>query len=82
VNPVKKARRWCAECDRYVLAELQEGGTLGHAALVVLTCGLWLVVFLPWVFLSAASAAWRYRGPRCGGRTSPTKRGRRGRDED
>lgn len=44
----RTARRWCRECGRHTPSERQKQLTslwmLLHAALVLMTCGLWLPV--------------------------------------
>ncbi len=39
-------RRYCSYCDRKVLALQHEPAIIVHAALIVMTCGFWLPVFL------------------------------------
>ncbi len=53
--------RWCDNCGRTVLAERQGPRNLLHTLLTLVTCFLWLPV---WVWVSTVSPT--YRCQRCG----------------
>ncbi len=58
-------RRWCRECDRYVLAHAKSLNAVGHAVLTLVTFGLWLPVA---VLVAAWHGLWKpARCPNCGG---------------
>lgn len=60
-----KARRWCPECRRNVLAQTNPmtcGEYCAHGAITLFTCGLWFPVALVW----AIARKYRYLCPNCG----------------
>lgn len=63
---IVKARRYCPEDDRMVLAEKQTPNHVLHLLLAIVTVGLWLPI---WILISVASEFGSYRCPECGGST-------------
>jgi len=61
------ARRFCPSCNRNVLGQscpFTMAEYLGHGLLILVTCGLWLVVAVPWAVVRQR----RYLCPDCGAR--------------
>lgn len=52
-------RKWCKECDRYVLATAQGANHILHLLLSLISFGLWLPIW----FLCCLV---RFRCPQCG----------------
>jgi len=68
MSQVLKKQGWCKECQRKVFGERRNGISDGMSCLlIVLTGGLFLIVFLIWRMLEAFQA---YRCPHCGTRIS------------
>lgn len=63
---IAKARRYCAEDDRMVLAEKQTPNHILHLLLSLVTVGIWLPI---WILISIASEFGSYQCPECGGST-------------
>ena len=63
----RTTQRYCLSCDRPVLAEKQRPNHILHLILSLLTCGLWLIV---WLLLSLPSTP---RCPHCGSRKTSSR---------
>lgn len=63
---IVKARKYCPEQDKMVLAEKQTPNHILHVILSVITAGLWLVV---WLIIGIMSASGSYYCPECGSHT-------------
>lgn len=58
----KQASRYCPHCDRRVLALGTKANHVLHLLLSLVSCGLWLPV---WLIVAAATSG-NYRCARCG----------------
>lgn len=65
-----RAQRFCPACRRNVLGMLDPPDYAGHALLGFLTCGLWLVLAMPFFVLARP----KYLCPQCGTLTRPAGR--------
>ena len=63
---VVKARRYCPEDDRMVLAEKQTPNHVLHLILIIVTLGFWIIV---WIILILGADLGAYRCPYCGSKT-------------
>ena len=63
----RTTQRYCLSCDRPVLAEKQRPNHILHLILSLLTCGLWVIV---WLLLSLPSTP---RCPHCGSRKTSSR---------
>jgi hypothetical protein len=65
-TPIKR-RKWCRDCDRYVLAATNPttcAENTAHGCLVLLTLGLWIPVALVYMMMRSST----YLCPQCGQR--------------
>ena len=61
-----KRRKWCDDCDRYVLAVEQQPNYSVHVLIAFMTCGLYLPLML--VLLAVGEIAPTYLCSKCGDR--------------